>query len=81
MWIVKAGGAAVFLLALYAAECWLWPYAKCGWCNGTGRRESPDGKHWGPCRHCKERGRRIRIGRWLFNWFAGRRRKARDAQG
>jgi len=81
MWIVKTAIAALGLLALYAAECWLWPYAKCSWCEGSGRRDSPDRRHWGDCRHCEGRGRRLRVGRWVFNKLAARRREARRAQG
>jgi hypothetical protein len=81
MRIVKLAAAMLALAALYAFECWVWPFAKCSRCSGTGQRDSPDGQHWGDCRRCKGRGRRIRAGRWVFNYFAKRRREATRGQG
>lgn len=61
--------AALLWAAGYAVACWLWPFTRCSWCEGTGKRTSPSGKNWGPCRHCKGKGARIRTGRKIFNWL------------
>ncbi|MBN1172718.1 MAG: hypothetical protein JXA67_11140 [Micromonosporaceae bacterium] len=72
--------AAVGILALaalgYAASCLFWPYTRCGRCEGTGKRSRKDGRVWRPCRTCKGSGRRLRVGRWLYNRIAERRREA-----
>lgn len=81
MWILSLALAGLALTAVYALECWLWPFGKCSRCQGSGRRDSPDGKHWGDCRRCKGKGRRIRVGRWVFNKLAARRREARRGEG
>lgn len=59
----------VVLAGLYVLECWWWPYGKCGKCEGTGKRWSPDGKHFRDCPRCDGRGRRIRIGRRIWNFL------------
>lgn len=63
--------AAVVLLwiASYALACYVWPFARCKRCTGTGTRPSPSGKAFRVCRKCKGRGRRIRTGRRVFNWL------------
>jgi hypothetical protein len=55
----------------YVGLCAGSPFGRCRKCNGFGfamdtdRKGRPKrGKH---CRRCKATGRRIRIGRWLFN--------------
>ncbi|MQA13700.1 MAG: hypothetical protein GEV09_05860 [Pseudonocardiaceae bacterium] len=52
-------------LAGYSLTCWWWPYASCSWCE-AGKHRSPSGKAWRTCRHCKGKGRRIRLGRRLW---------------
>jgi hypothetical protein len=54
--------------AAYLVACWLWPYAACRACKDTpGKRFSPSGKAWGDCRHCEGSGKRVRIGRKIWN--------------
>jgi len=45
---------------------WLFPYAPCRHCRGTGKHRS--GQYWRPCRRCRGTGRRIRLGRRLWDW-------------
>lgn len=61
--------AIVAAVAGYFAACTFWPFAKCPGCDGTGRKMSPSGKHWREHRRCKGTGRRLRLGRRVFNFF------------
>lgn len=47
----------------------LFPYGPHRPCRGTGKHRS--GKYWRPCRGCKGTGRRIRLGRRIWNWTHG----------
>ena len=49
-------------LVLWAGSLYLWPFAPCRKCGGSGRNRGSDGKRHGECRRCKTSGRRIRIG-------------------
>lgn len=53
--------------AAYVVACAIWPYTKCGKCEGKGRHRSPSGKHWRKCRRCKGSGDRLRFGRHVWN--------------
>jgi len=66
--------ATAFLLTVtlcYATVCAGSPFGTCRKCNGFGfatitdRKGRP--KRGKRCRRCKGRGKRVRIGRWLFN--------------
>lgn len=61
-WLILAG---LILLAGYLAACAIWPFAACRWCGGSGKKRSPSGRAWRPCRHCKASGARVRLGRQL----------------
>jgi hypothetical protein len=57
----------------YLLACWLWPYARCLWCKDTpGKRRSPSGKAWGDCRHCEGSGKRLRVGRRIWDFTTNR---------
>lgn len=58
----------------YLASCAWWPFARCLSCKGTGRHSRKDRKVWRICRRCGGNGRRLRIGRRIFNWSADRKR-------
>jgi hypothetical protein len=73
-WVV---GAVVIGGPAYYAACWFWPYTSCGRCGGGGRKRSPSGKNWRPCRKCKGSGTRLRTGRKIANWLRGERDAAR----
>ena len=51
----------------YLFGCWLWPFATCRRCQGTGKRRSPFGRSFALCRRCDGDGRRLRIGRRFLN--------------
>ncbi|WP_301124745.1 hypothetical protein [Streptomyces cacaoi] len=61
----------LFVTLCYVALCAVSPFGNCRKCNGLGfqlktnRRGKPmRGKH---CRRCDGHGKRIRVGRWLYN--------------
>lgn len=66
--------AIAAVIIWYAGSCWLWPYAHCRICAGTGRHERSDGKVHRPCWWCRGSGRRLRIGRRIYNRYARARR-------
>lgn len=53
-------------LVLYIGACILWPYSAHRWCKGSGRRRSPTGKAWRACGGCEGTGRRVRLGRRIY---------------
>jgi hypothetical protein len=66
--------AAVLALAGYALVCAVSPFARCRACAGAGERPGPILRRLRPCTSCAGTGRRLRIGRRLFNHFARLRR-------
>lgn len=83
---VRTGPAGWWALAALAtavanlASLWLWPFAPCRKCHGTGRNPGSDRKRHGECRRCLGTGRRRRAGASLVHRgavsLAERRRKA-----
>jgi hypothetical protein len=61
--------ATLAWLVGYVIACWVWPFADCAKCKGSGRKRSPSGKAFRLCRRCKGSGKRIRTGRRIFNWL------------
>ncbi|MFG2194968.1 hypothetical protein [Streptomyces sp. NPDC048639] len=66
--------AIACLLAItlgYGSLCAAAPFGRCRKCNGWGFQMKHDRrgqlKRGKDCRRCKATGRRIRIGRWIFN--------------
>lgn len=74
-WLWLAAGLAVWF-AGYGVACLIWPYRACRVCSGMGRRPSPSGRAFRVCWWCKGTGRRLRLGRWIYNHWAGLRRDA-----
>lgn len=70
--LVVAGRAAV-----YVAECCWWQFGKCWCCKGRARHYRDDGKVFRDCRWCRGSGRRLRIGRKVWNRFAKVRKASR----
>jgi hypothetical protein len=71
-------GAAVVAAPVYWFVCWMWPFTDCRRCKGFGRFASPSGKYRRRCRKCKGSGERVRTGRRIWTWLAG---KTHDAVG
>jgi hypothetical protein len=78
-WLILAGAAIVWAM-VYAGSCWLWPFKPHRRCKGTGRIQRDDRKVHRLCRGCGSTGRKLRAGRWVWNYFADRRREARRGQ-
>lgn len=60
--------AVAVIVLIYAGLCWVRPFARCSLCKGAG------------CRWCRYMGRRMRIGRWLWNKVTELRREAAAAE-
>jgi len=48
--------------AVWVASLYLFPFAPCMKCGGSGRNQGSNGKRYGQCRRCGGSGRRIRLG-------------------
>ncbi|MFF0030269.1 hypothetical protein ACFYS7_19125 [Streptomyces avermitilis] len=66
--------AVACLLAVtlgYCGRCWLSPFGDCRKCHGMGHSFKNDRKgrlkRGKDCRRCKATGKRIRVGRWIYN--------------
>lgn len=68
-------GATVLAALAYAGSCAIWPFGRCRRrrCSG-GRIYRTGGKVFRDCRRCGGSGRRLRLGRRM--WNAYRRRRA-----
>ncbi|RSN89027.1 hypothetical protein DMH26_30545 [Streptomyces sp. WAC 05379] len=55
----------------YSAKCWLSPFGDCRKCSGMGHALKTDRKgrlkRGKDCRRCHATGKRIRVGRWIYN--------------
>lgn len=60
----------------YTFACWWWPFEVCPRCDGGGKFGSPSGRHWRNCRRCGGSGRRLRLGRRVWNWWHHKRKDA-----
>ncbi|MEU9149386.1 hypothetical protein AB0D59_02240 [Streptomyces sp. NPDC048417] len=63
-----------FLLTVtlcYGVKCWLSPFGDCRKCAGMGHAIATDRKgktkRGRDCRRCQATGKRIRVGRWIYN--------------
>ncbi|OQD55260.1 hypothetical protein BM536_011440 [Streptomyces phaeoluteigriseus] len=67
----------------YVAVCAASPFGDCRKCRGMGHALKTDRKgrmkRGKDCRHCKATGKRIRVGRWLYNRWARIYRAGTDA--
>lgn len=61
----------------YGTSCVFWPYANCGRCKGNGKAKAWWGGGFRPCGGCGGAGRRLRIGRRLYNYVHVNRRGTR----
>lgn len=76
VWLLAGVGLLVWAL-VYAVSCWLWPFAHCPRCGGSGKRSRDDGRVFRLCRRCSGSGRRLRLGRRGWNAMQSRRKAAR----
>lgn len=59
----------VFLVLYYVSSCAFWPYSRCGKCKGEGRFPAWwGGRAFRFCGRCGGAGRRLRFGRWIYNY-------------
>ncbi|MER5911967.1 hypothetical protein ABT124_16045 [Streptomyces sp. NPDC001982] len=64
--------ACLFAITIgYVGLCAAVPFGTCRKCNGFGHQITTDRrgkpKRGKECRRCKKTGKRIRVGRWIFN--------------
>jgi hypothetical protein len=61
----------LFVTFGYVAKCWLSPFGDCRKCAGMGHKLTTDRKgrlkRGRDCRRCHATGKRIRVGRWIYN--------------
>lgn len=62
--------------AYYASSCLFWPYGACWWCKGKRGLPGWWGGGYRMCGWCGGSGRRLRVGRWIYNKVRQRRRGA-----
>jgi hypothetical protein len=53
----------------YVIACAVWPYRRCGHCEGTGKRRSPSGEGVAAVAALRGQGHAVRSGRHLAEWF------------
>lgn len=73
------GWITLFALAasvVYACACWWRPFAHCHCCSGTGRHYNKKRTTFRDCWWCDHTGRRLRLGRKVYNAFNTVRRDA-----
>ncbi|MEO3852467.1 hypothetical protein ABGB09_33405 [Streptomyces sp. B8F3] len=60
-----------FVALCYCGKCWLSPFGNCRKCSGIGHKLKADRKgrlkRGRDCRRCDATGKRIRVGRWIYN--------------
>jgi hypothetical protein len=71
--------AAITAVGGYALACWVVPFGKHQRCDGKGTRTALLSPRLVPCRGCWGSGRKLRIGRRVWNYFAAMRREAMSA--
>jgi hypothetical protein len=79
-----AGTLAVFVLLVtvgYLLTCAVWPFGNCRRCHGAGKLAAPSlfggRRAFRLCPRCHSTGRRLRIGRRVYNHLRGLSRDAR----
>jgi hypothetical protein len=68
--------ASVGYAACYAVACRYFPFGNCRACKGTGKRHAPIfRKSFRLCTRCAGTGRRVRLGRRLYEYLSAEHRK------
>lgn len=76
--VLLASAATVWALG-YVAACAIWPFGNCARCHGTAKLRSPSGKAFRICTRCKGTGRRVRVGRRIYEALRADQRRADQA--
>lgn len=73
-WLLLLIAFAAVAATGYGLSCWWFPFRRCWCCKGRGVHRRDDGQVMRPCRWCTNTGRRLRLGRRLFNRLVHARR-------
>lgn len=74
---LAATGIIAALALHYAVSCFIRPYRDCWVCSGQAHHRSKSNRRLSrPCRWCRASGKRLRIGRRLYNRAIRTRRAA-----
>lgn len=75
-WLV-ATLTVIVAVGVYVLSCWWWPFARCWCCDGKAHHSPKDNSRISrPCRWCRGTGKRLRLGRRVWNRFAKIRKAA-----
>jgi hypothetical protein len=65
---LTATGIVLAVALVYAVSCAVRPFRDCWCCSGQGHHRSKGNRKLSrPCRWCKQTGKRLRIGRRIWN--------------
>lgn len=65
---LTATGIVLVVVLVYAGSCIVWPFARCWCCSGRGFHSPKNNRRISRgCRWCDRTGKRLRIGRRLWN--------------
>lgn len=67
---------AALWAAGYVIVCAIWPFAACLFCDGGRKYQNERRKTWRRCGWCKGTGQRRRVGRAVWAYYAGARKRA-----
>ncbi|GLY33555.1 hypothetical protein [Kineosporia sp. NBRC 101731] len=67
--------AALGYATYYLLACATFPFAACRRCHGSGKHHNPFGAGHRLCRHCAGTGRRVRLGRRIYEYFSREHRR------
>lgn len=68
----EAAALLAIIAAVYLLSCLIWPWTRCGRCDGGRLRAGHQRKVWRDCGRCSGTGRRRRFGQWLLDVVTGR---------
>lgn len=60
----------------YLTSCIFWPYTRCWRCRGDARHTAWWGGGFQLCGVCSGTGRRLKFGRWIYNFIRGKQKGA-----
>lgn len=71
--VLIAGGLPLY----YLSSCAFWPYSKCWRCKGDAKHKAMWGGGFRLCGWCSGTGRRLKVGRWVFNYIRAKKKASR----